>query len=100
MITGAVLADHAILVIDVSSFDSAFNTGQIKEHLHIVQSFGVRNIVVAMNKMDLIAWSKEKYNSIVGKLVEFAQGIRLERAQLTFIPISAFHSLNLIDRCK
>lgn len=53
MITGAAQADYAILVIDVTHFDSTFvNGGQTKEHAYIVKSLGVQTIIVAVNKMD------------------------------------------------
>lgn len=53
MITGAAQADYAILVIDVTHFDSTFvNGGQTKEHAYIVKSLGVQTIIVAINKMD------------------------------------------------
>ncbi len=55
MITGAAQADYAILVIDVTHFDSTFiSGGQTKQHAYIVKSLGVQTIVVAVNKMDVI----------------------------------------------
>lgn len=58
MITGAAQADYAILVIDVTHFDSTFiSGGQTKEHAYIVKSLGVQTIVVAVNKMDAINWN-------------------------------------------
>ena len=57
MITGAAQADYAILVIDVTHFESTFiSGGQTKEHAYIVKSLGVNKIIVAVNKMDLVEW--------------------------------------------
>lgn len=62
MITGAAQADYAILVIDVTHFDSTFiSGGQTKEHAYIVKSLGVQTIIVAMNKMDVINWNPESF---------------------------------------
>ncbi len=69
MITGAAQADYAILVVDVTHFDSSFiSGGQTKEHAYIVKSLGVLKIIVAMNKMDLIDWDAEKFLIIKKKL--------------------------------
>lgn len=58
MITGAAQADYAILVIDVTHFDSTFiSGGQTKEHAYIVKSLGVQTIIVVVNKMDVINWN-------------------------------------------
>ena len=55
MISGAVQADYAILVVDASKFDSGFRFGgQTKEHAYIVRAMGVGSMIVAVNKMDLL----------------------------------------------
>ena len=69
MITGAAQADYAILVIDATHFDSTFiNGGQTKEHAYIVKSLGVQQIIVAVNKMDLVGWDPEAFRKIQKKL--------------------------------
>lgn len=69
MITGAAQADYAILVIDTDNFESSFvGGGQTKEHAYIVKSFGVYKLIVAMNKMDRIAWSAERFINIKHRL--------------------------------
>ena len=62
MITGAAQADYAILVIDVTHFDSTFiSGGQTKEHAYILKSLGVQTIVVAVNKMDVVEWRADAF---------------------------------------
>ena len=69
MITGAAQADYAILVIDVTHFDSTFvNGGQTKEHAYIVKSLGVQEIVVVVNKMDEVDWNPDAFEMIKKKL--------------------------------
>lgn len=69
MITGAAQADYAILVIDATHFDSTFiSGGQTKEHAYIVKSLGVHQLIVVINKMDLVDWSPEAFLTIQKKL--------------------------------
>lgn len=69
MITGAAQADYAILVIDATHFDSTFiSGGQTKEHAYIVKSLGVQQMIVAVNKMDLVEWDPEAFQKIKKKL--------------------------------
>jgi len=58
MIYGAAQADAAILVIDASDFESGFDGGgQTKEHALLIKSLGVIQVIVAINKMDSVAYS-------------------------------------------
>lgn len=102
MITGAAQADYAILVVDVTHFDSTFiSGGQTKEHAYIVKSLGVHKIIVAMNKMDLIAWDSEKFLIIKKKLNYYLNRIGFTEEQIIYVPVSAVQGVNItkkIDR--
>src|SRR3954470_3966702 len=66
MIAGASRADFAVLVIDAST--NAFEAGlrgQTKEHALLARSMGIPRLVVAVNKMDAVAWSKERFDEIM-----------------------------------
>ena len=67
MIMGASQADVAILVVDgnTSEFERGFEGGGTKEHAILARSLGVLQICVAVNKLDLVDWSKERYDMIV-----------------------------------
>ncbi|KAL5982951.1 hypothetical protein ACLOJK_017031 [Asimina triloba] len=67
MISGATQADAAILVVDASigSFEAGMEGhggGQTKEHAQLIRSFGVEQIIVAVNKMDVVEYSKERFD--------------------------------------
>jgi len=64
MIYGAAQADAAILMIDAKNFETTFQTGQTKEHALLVKSLGVVQIIVAVNKMDMVSFSEDKFLSI------------------------------------
>ena len=67
MISGAAQADAAVLVIDGSTgeFESGFQGGgQTIEHTVLVRSLGVQQLIVAVNKMDNVDYSQERYEHI------------------------------------
>ncbi|CAB4386302.1 unnamed protein product [Rhizophagus irregularis] len=68
MISGAAQADVAILVIDSTTgeFEAGFEAnGQTKEHALLVRSLGVQQLVVAINKLDVVGWSQDRFNEII-----------------------------------
>lgn len=101
MITGAAQADYAILVIDATHFDSTFiSGGQTKEHAYIVKSLGVHQIIVAVNKMDLIDWNPESFLTIQKKLNYYLLEIGFLEENITYVPMSAFYGLNVHEPMK
>ena len=67
-------ADVAILVVNATNgeFETGFELGgQTREHALLVRSLGVTQLVVAVNKLDTVGWSEERFNEIVGKLKQF-----------------------------
>lgn len=100
MISGASQADCAILVIDgnVSEFERGFNGGATKEHAILARSLGVTQILVAVNKLDLVDWSQERYEEIVGKVQPFLLSIGFKSENVNFVPISGLQGVNLLER--
>ena len=68
---------------------------QSKRHGFISSLLGIPHMVVAVNKMDLVEWSEDVYESIAREFGTFAQ--RLGVDDLTFVPISALHGDNVVD---
>ena len=92
MATGASSADLAILMIDARHGVMT----QTKRHSFIVSLLGIRHVVVAINKMDLIDFDQEKFEAICDDYRSFAT--RLDLPDLHFIPISALNGDNVVDR--
>ncbi|XP_008806648.1 HBS1-like protein isoform X4 [Phoenix dactylifera] len=102
MISGATQADAAVLVVDASvgSFEAGMDgngVGQTREHAQLIRSFGVEQIIVAVNKMDMVGYSKERFNFIKLQLSSFLRSRGFKDSSVTWIPISAMENQNLVE---
>ncbi|KAH8925250.1 hypothetical protein BT69DRAFT_1332309 [Atractiella rhizophila] len=103
MISGASQADVSVLVVDAStgSFEKGFEGGgQTREHAQLVRSLGVKECIVAVNKMDTVGWSQERFEEIKDKLEPFLIGCGYQKDKLDFIPVDAFTGENVMSRSK
>ena len=89
MVTGASTADLAVILIDARKGVLV----QTRRHSHLAKLLGIRNIVLAVNKMDLIDYDQAKYDAIVVEYMSFAASIGIEH--FTAIPISGFKGDNI-----
>lgn len=92
MVTGASTADLAIILIDARKGISE----QSRRHAFIASLLRIPHLVLAVNKMDLVDYDQETYERIRTEFIEFAS--RLEVPDLSFIPMSALHGDNVVDR--
>ncbi len=92
MATGASTANLAILLIDARYGVQV----QTRRHSFICSLLGIKHFVIAVNKMDLIGYSQEKFNEIVQNYKEFSA--RLNVRNMHFIPLSALKGDNIVDR--
>ncbi|KAF9341803.1 HBS1-like protein, partial [Linnemannia elongata] len=103
-ITMDVGADVAILVVDATTgeFESGFDAnGQTKEHALLARSLGVQQLVVAVNKLDVVGWSEARFQEIVAKLEQFlVKDASFKKSSLIFVPCSGFTGENLVRRSK
>lgn len=100
MISGAAQADVALLVIDGSpgSFEAGFERGgQTREHAWLVRSLGVKEIVVGINKMDMVDWSQDRYDDIVDALKPFLSSAGFAAAKTVFLPLAAMRGTNMVS---
>jgi bifunctional enzyme CysN/CysC/sulfate adenylyltransferase subunit 1 len=92
MVTGASLADLSIVLIDARHGVSE----QTRRHAFITSLLRIPHLVVAINKMDLVDYSEEVFDSIVSEFTDWAT--RLQLSDVVFIPISALKGDNVVDR--
>jgi bifunctional enzyme CysN/CysC len=91
MVTGASTADLAIVLIDARKGVLT----QSKRHAFISSLLGIRHVLVAVNKMDLVAFGEKEYQTIVSDFTDFVQ--KLNIYDIVFIPISALHGDNVVS---
>ena len=92
MVTGASTADLAVILIDARKGVLV----QTRRHSYLVHLLGIRNIVLAVNKMDLIDYDQATYDAIVAEYTEFAHSIGIN--DFTAMPISGFKGDNITAR--
>jgi bifunctional enzyme CysN/CysC len=92
MATGASTADLAIIVTDIARGSELLT--QTRRHTYIATMLGIRHIVLAVNKMDLVAYSQSRFEDFAIKYREFLKGLGVAEAQC--IPISALHGDNVV----
>ncbi len=95
MVTGASTADLAVILVDARKGVLE----QSKRHAYISSLLGIPHMAVAVNKMDLVDFSEDVFDTIVREFSEFARGLGGVR-DITYFPISAKHGDNVVDRSE
>ena len=94
MITGGSTANLAIILVDA-------RTGvitQTRRHSYLVSLLGIRHIVLAVNKMDLVDYSEARFREIVGQYRAWIDAQHLDIPDLQCIPLSALEGDNVVER--
>jgi sulfate adenylyltransferase subunit 1 len=92
MATGASTADLAIILIDARYGVQT----QTRRHSYITSLLGIKHIIVAVNKMDLVDFSEQRFNEIKAEYKAFASNIGIEAP--VFVPVSALTGDNVVNR--
>ena len=92
MVTGASTADLALVLIDARKGVLE----QSRRHAFLASLLGIPHLVVCVNKMDLVDWSQQRYDEIKAEFRSFA--MKLDVRDLSFVPISALHGDNVVER--
>src|SRR3546814_15453637 len=92
MVTGASTADLAVILIDARQGVLT----QTRRHSYLINLIGIRNVVLAINKMDLVGYSQERFDEIVADYTAFAEGIGLKN--FLPVPISGLKGDNITLR--
>ncbi|HEU4457030.1 MAG TPA: sulfate adenylyltransferase subunit CysN [Longimicrobium sp.] len=94
MVTGASTAELAIVLVDARKGVLT----QSRRHGFLSSLLGIPHVVVAVNKMDLVEYAEEVFQAISAEYRDFAA--RLEVPDLTFIPVSALHGDNVVEKSE
>jgi len=94
MATGASTCDLAIILIDARYGVQT----QTKRHSFIASLLGIKHVVVAVNKMDLLDFSEERFNEIREDYLAFAE--KLSLTDIRFVPMSALDGDNVVERSE
>jgi sulfate adenylyltransferase large subunit len=92
MVTGASTADLVVILVDARNGI----TEQTRRHAFIASLLRIQHLVICVNKMDLVDYDQRVFEKVRAEFEDFAT--RLEIADLTFIPISALHGDNVVER--
>jgi elongation factor 1-alpha len=91
MITGASQADAAVLV--VAAPDGVME--QTKEHVFLSRTLGIGQLIVAVNKMDMINYDQKRFEEVKKDLSQIMQMVGFKPAETLFIPMSSFKGVNI-----
>lgn len=94
MATGASTANMAIILIDARHGVLT----QTRRHSFIASLLGIKHIVVAINKMDIVDFSEDRYNEIKAQYLELSSQLNIDN--IYFAPISALKGDNVVDRSE
>jgi sulfate adenylyltransferase large subunit len=92
MVTGASTSNLAIVLVDARNG----MTEQSRRHAFLSTLLGIPHLVVCVNKMDLVDWSQARFEEIREEFTAFAA--KLDVTDLQFVPISALHGDNVVER--
>ncbi len=96
MVTGASTSQAAIILIDARKGVIE----QTNRHFFINNLLRVKEVIVAINKMDLVEFSEERYNEIKADFEQLMAKRDYEDQKITFIPVSALKGDNVVNRSK
>ena len=94
MVTGASTADLALILVDARKGVLE----QSRRHAFIASLLRIPHLVVCVNKMDLVDWDQEVFDRICAEFTGWAA--KLDVQDVTFIPISALHGDNVVERSE
>jgi len=105
MITGTSQADVAVLVVSscIGEFEAGISSkGSTKEHALLAYTLGVRQMIVAVNKMDdkIVNYSETRFKEIVDEVGAYLKQIGYKSEMVTFVPVSGWTGDNLIERAN
>jgi translation elongation factor EF-1alpha len=98
MISGASYGEMALLLVSAKKDEGIRD--QTKRHLFISRMFGIENLIVAVNKMDLVGYDEARFKEMRDGLIGFIEKIGFDPKKVHFVPISAYNGENLVKKSK
>ncbi len=92
MITGAASADAAVLVVDAKEGVRE----QTRQHGYLLHLLGIRQVVVAVNKMDLVGYDEDRFHAVAEECRNYLAELGLESARVEIVPVSAREGDNIV----
>ncbi|WP_436927424.1 translation elongation factor EF-1 subunit alpha [Halosimplex amylolyticum] len=96
MITGASQADNAVLVV---AADDGVQP-QTQEHVFLARTLGIGEMIIAINKMDLVDYEEGRYQEAVEEVTDLLNQVRFDTENAKFIPVSAFEGDNIASESE
>lgn len=93
MITGASQADAAVLVVGSEGVQT-----QTREHAFLARTFGIKQLIIAMNKMDLVKYEQAKFNALKADIEKLLMSVGYKPADVKFIPIASYPGENVVKK--
>lgn len=107
MITGTSQADVALLVVTAArgDFEAGISkNGQTREHAMLAHTLGVKEMVVAVNKMDTVEYAEGRYNEIKDEMTSCLNkvGYKVDSSKhpIRFVPVSGFEGENMVEKSE
>lgn len=100
MITGTSQADVALLVVDAVNFEAGVSRdGQTREHALLAYTLGVKQMVVAVNKMDdpSVNYSQKRYEDIKSETSSYLKKVGYKPAKVAYVPVSGWEGDNITE---
>jgi len=96
MITGASQADNAVLVV---AADDGVQP-QTQEHVFLARTLGIGEMIVGINKMDLVDYGEGRYKEVVDEVTQLLKQVQFNPDDAKFIPLSAFEGDNIAEESE
>lgn len=96
MITGASQADAGVLVVAANDGVMA----QTKEHVFLAKTLGVTQLIVGVNKMDMVDYKEERFNEVKEQMTKLLKSVGYNPDKIQFIPIASLPGDNVVEKGK
>ena len=96
MITGASQADAAVLVVSANKGDGV--QAQTREHIFLAKTLGVKQLIVAVNKMDMVDYAESRYKEVVDEVGKLLKTVGFDPSKITFVAQASYPGDNIVKK--